>query len=113
MSFEGLFGDGVVFGSVGEGESRPGSKVAGMDGCKPRGFYWKSCCSVEVSDKGTNAGKVMGIQGGGSGAPLCWNRWMRLGKDRKTHKFGAGEFAPDAKDDHVVLVEHSDCGFFK
>ena len=111
MSFEGLFGDGVLFGSVGEGESRPGSKVAGMDGCKPRGFYWKSCCSVEVSDKGTNAGKVMGIQGGGSGAPLRRNRWTILGKERKTPELGAGEFTPAAKDDHLVLGEHSDHSF--
>ena len=111
MSFEGLFGDGVVFGGVGEGESRPGRKVAGMDGCKPCGFDWKSCCSVEVSDKGDDAGKVIGIQGGGSGAPLRRNRRTILGKERKTPELGAGDFAPAAKDDHVVLGEPSDCGF--
>ena len=63
MSFEGLFVDGSVFGGVGEGGSRPGSKVAGMDGCKPRGLDRKAFCSVEVADEGADAGKVMGIQG--------------------------------------------------
>ena len=111
MSCEGLFRDGAVFGVVGEGESRPGSKISSMDGCNPRGIDRKACCSVEVVDEGSNDGQVMGIQGGGSGAPLSWDRWMRLGKRRKTPKFGAGEFAPTAKDDHVVLGEHSECGF--
>ena len=103
VSFEGLFRDGAVFGGVGKGESSPGGKVASMDGCNPRGIDRKACCSVEVADVGSNAGKVMGIQGGGSGAPLCWDIWMRLGKERKTPKFGAVEFAPAAKDDYVVL----------
>ena len=58
---------------------------------------------MEVADVGSYAGKVMGIQGGGSGAPLCQDIWMHLGKERETPKFGAGEFAPTAKDDHVVL----------
>ena len=66
---------------------------------------------MEVVDEGSNDGQVMGIQGGGGGAPLCWDRWMHLGKERKAPKFGAGEFAPTVKDDHVVLEEHSDCGF--
>ena len=83
-----------------------------MDGCKPRGPDRKSCSSVEVADEGSNSGQIMGVQGGGSRAPLFRNRWMRLGKERKTPDFGAGEFAPAAKDDHVVLEEHSDHGFF-
>ena len=55
----------------------------------------------------------MGIQGGGSRAPLHRNIWISLGKEGETPEFGAGEFAPNAKDDHVVLGEHSDCVFFK
>ena len=113
MSFEVLFRDEAVFGGVGEGESRPGSKVDGMDGCKPHVIFRKVCCSRELEDEGADAGKVMGIQVGGSGVPLCRNRLMSLGKERKTPEFGAGEFAPAAKDDHVVLGEHSDCSFFK
>ena len=58
VSFEGLFGDGAVFGGVGEGDSRPGRKVARMDGCKPRGLDRKSCCSVEVADKGSSARQI-------------------------------------------------------
>ena len=61
VPFEGLFRDGEVFGGVGEGESRPGSKVASMDGCKPHGLDKKTFYSVEVADKGSNSGKVMGI----------------------------------------------------
>ena len=45
----------------------------------------------------------MGIQGGGIGAPLHWDRWMRLWKEIEAPRFGAIEFAPTAKDDHVVL----------
>ena len=65
VSIEGLFRDRAVFGGVGEGESRPGRKFASIDGCKPRGLERKVCCSVEVTDEGSNAGQVMGIQGGG------------------------------------------------
>ena len=82
MSFEVLFRGRAVFGGVGEGDYRPGSKVSSMDGCKPRGLDRKACCSVEVVDESADAGEVMGIQGGGSGAPLRWNRWMSLGKER-------------------------------
>ena len=113
MSFDVLFGEGALFSGVGEGDSRPGGKVASMDGCKQHGIDRKACCNVEVVDEGVDAGEVMGIQGGGSGAPLRCNRWMSLGKDRETPDFGAGEFAPAAKDDNAVLGEHSDCGVFK
>ena len=82
-----MFGDGAVFGGVGEGEYRLGKKVSGMDGCKPRGLDRKSCSSVEVAYKGADAGKVMGIQVRGSRAPLRQDRWMHLRKDRKTPKF--------------------------
>ena len=34
-------------------------------------------------------------------------------KERKTLELGAGESAPSAKDDHVVLGEHSYRGFSK
>ena len=112
VSFKGLFRDGAVFGDVGKGESRPRSKVASMDGCKPHGLDRKACCGVEVAYEGYNYGQVIGIQGGGSGAPLSQDIWMRLGKDRETSKFGAGDFAPTAKYDRVILGEHSDCGFF-
>ena len=101
MSFEGLFRDGALFGGLGEGDSRPGSNVASMYGCKPRGLERKSCFIVEVVDQGSNDGKGMGIQGEGSGAPLRQDRC------------GASEFLPAAKDDHAVLGEHSDCGFFR
>ena len=111
VSIEGLFRDRALFGGIGEDESRPGSKVASISGCKPRGLQRKACCSMEVAYKGSNIGHVRGIQGRGSGAPLRRDRWMRLGKERKTPKFGAGEFAPAAKYDHAVLREHSDCGF--
>ena len=113
MSFEGLFVDRAVFGGVGEGESRPGSEVSRMDGCKPHGLDRENCCSVDVADEGADAGKVMGIQGGGSGDPLFRNRWMILGKERKTPESGASECAPAAKDDPVVLGDHSDHGFSK
>ena len=80
VSFKGLFRDGAVLGGVGKGESMPGIKVSSMDGCKPHGLDRKACCSVEAADEGSNAGQVMGVKGGGSGAPLCWDIWMRLGK---------------------------------
>ena len=78
---------------------------------KPRGIDRKACYSVEIANKGSNSGQVMSIQGEGRGAPLRWYRWMRLEEDRETPNFGTGEFAPTAKDDHVVLGEHSDCSF--
>ena len=111
VSFEGLFGDGEVFDGVGKVESRSGSKVSSMDGCKPRGLDRKVCCGVELPEEGADAGEVVGIQGGGIGAPLRQNRWMSLGKERKTPEFGASDFAPAAQDDHVFLGEHSDRGF--
>ena len=42
VSFEGLFRDRAIFGSVGKGESSTGSKVASTDGCKPHGLDRKA-----------------------------------------------------------------------
>ena len=67
---------------------------------------------MELADDGSNNGKVVGIQGGGSGAPLRRDIWMCLGKEIKTPELGAGEFATAAKDDHFVLGEHSDHSVF-
>ena len=50
VSFGGLFRDRAVFGGVGKGDSKPGSKVSSLDGCKPRGLDRKACCSVEVAN---------------------------------------------------------------
>ena len=90
MSFKGLFIDRAIFGGVGKGDSIPGSTVSSIYGCKPHVLYKKAFCSVGVVGEGSNYGRVVVIQGVGRGAPLCCHICMRLGKERKTRKFGAG-----------------------
>ena len=62
--FDGLLTGGSIPGVIGVGETRPGGEVAGFDGGEPGGFDWESSGGVELADKGTNAGEVVGVEGG-------------------------------------------------
>ena len=56
VALYGLVTGCAILGSIGVGKSWPGGEVAGFDGGYPDGFDWKACSSVEVADKGANAG---------------------------------------------------------
>ena len=63
MALDGLITGRAILGSIGVGESGLGGEVAGFDGGKPGGFDWEFCSGVEVVDKETNDGEVVGIEG--------------------------------------------------
>ena len=47
-----------------------------MDGSKPGGIYGEASGRMEVTDKCSNAGKVMSIESRGDRGPLFWNGRM-------------------------------------
>ena len=63
VTLYGLITGRAILGSIGVGESWPGGEFDGFDGSKPGGFDWEVCGGVEVEDKGTNTGEVMGVEG--------------------------------------------------
>ena len=63
MALDGLITGRAILGSIGVGDSWPGGEVSVFDGGEPGGFDWESCGGVEVADEGTNAGKVVGVEG--------------------------------------------------
>ena len=63
VALDGLITGRKILGSIGVGESWPGGEVAGFDVVDPGGFDWESCGGMEVADKGTKAGEVVGIEG--------------------------------------------------
>ena len=72
VALDGFITSRAILGSIGVGESWPGGEVDGFDGGEPGGFGWESCGGVEVADKGTNAGEVVGVEGSRG----CWSRGM-------------------------------------
>ena len=68
VALDGILAGGAVPGGIGVGETRPGGEVAGFDGGQPGGFEWESSGGVEVADKGTNSGEVVGVEG-------SWGFW--------------------------------------
>ena len=63
VALDGLLTGGAVPGGIVVGETRPGGEVAGFDGGEPGGFDWESSDGVELADKGTNDGEVVGVEG--------------------------------------------------
>ena len=54
---------------------------------------------MEVSDEGTNAGQVVGIEGGGGSCPLGGNGWMILWAEKEAPKSGSAFLAPAGEED--------------
>ena len=63
VALDGRLTGGVIPGSIGVGETRPGGEVAGFDSGEPGGFDWEYSGGVEVADEGTNAGEIVGVEG--------------------------------------------------
>ena len=63
MDLDGCISGWAILGGVGVGKARPGGVVAGFDGGKPGGLDGKSSGGVEVADEGTDAGKVVCVEG--------------------------------------------------
>ena len=68
---------------------------------------------MEVIDKCSDAGEVMGIEGRGGRATICWNGWMGLRTKREAPELGTSGFSPTTEDDRVVLGKDSDGYFFE
>ena len=84
---------------MGEGQAWPAGVVAGFDGGEPGFFDRETYCGVEVSGEGTNAGQVVGIEGGGGSCPLGGNGWMILWAEKEAPKSGSAFLAPAGEED--------------
>ena len=63
MEFEGLIGIEVKFEGVGVGEAWPRGIVASLDGGEQSEADRETCGGVQVTDKGLDAGHVIGAEG--------------------------------------------------
>ena len=63
VALDGLITGWAILGSIGVGDSWTGEEVSGFDSGEPDGFDWEACIGLEVADKGTNAGEVVGVEG--------------------------------------------------
>ena len=63
VALDGLLADGAIHVGIGVGETRPGGEVAGFYSGNPGGFDQESSFGVEVADKGTNDGEIVGVEG--------------------------------------------------
>ena len=90
MDLDGCDAGWAILGGVGVGEARTCGVVAGFDGGEPVGLDGKSGGGVEVADKGTGSGEVVGVEGS-RGRRVCGNEvgWMGVGI-----VFGAQREAP-------------------
>ena len=69
-----------------------------MDEREPGRIYGESSGSMEVIDKCSNAGEVMGIEGQGGRATFCWNGWMSLRTKREAPELGTSGFSSTTED---------------
>ena len=73
VAIDGFLTGGAVTGGIGVGETRTGGEVAGFDCGKPGGFDWEYSGDMELADKGTNAGDIVGVED-------WWPLLERIGK---------------------------------
>ena len=84
-----------------------------MDSCEPGVLYGESGSSMEVTDKCSNNGEVMGIESQGGRAPLCCNVGMGLSTKREALELDTSGFSPTTEDDRFILGKNSDECFLK
>ena len=74
-----------------------------MDSSEPGGLYREAINSMEVTDKCSNTGEVMGIEIRGGRASFCWNGVMGLKTKREAPELGTSGFLPIVEDYRVIL----------
>ena len=63
---------------------------------------------MEVANKRSNTGEVVGVEGNRTGLPLCWGDRVVVGAEREPPEFGAGGLAVSSEEDSIVFVEQRD-----
>ena len=74
-----------------------------MDSSEPGGLYGKAGDSMEVTDKCSNTGEIMGIESLCFRAPFCWNGGMVLRENIEAPELGTSVFFPNTEDGRVIL----------
>ena len=64
MALDGFVTRWEILGGIGVGKARPGGVVAVFDGGEPGGHDGKPGSGEEVADEGSDAGQVVGVEGG-------------------------------------------------
>ena len=68
---------------------------------------------MDVSDEGSNAGQVVGIEGGGGCGLLGGNGWIVFWVEREATKSGSAFSTSAVEEDGVVFGEDGDAVFFE
>ena len=96
VALYGLITGGEIPVGIGVGETRPSGEVAGFDSGNPGGFDWESSRGVEVADKGTYAGEIVGVEGsrGCRSSRMDLGDRVVFGLEREEPKLDAGGVSP-------------------
>ena len=89
MALDGFVAGWEIIGCIGVGKAGPGGVVAGFDGGEPGRLDGKAGGGVEVEDKGSDAGEVVGVEGGWGSRVIGKDVWwtgvgMIFGVERET-----------------------------
>ena len=74
-----------------------------MDSSKPGVIYGEAGGSMEVTDKCSNTGKIMGIEIRGGRGPFYWNGGMVLRAKGEAPDLRTSGFSQTTEDDRVIL----------
>ena len=61
---------------------------------------------MEVSNKRSNIGEVVGVEGNRTGFQLCWGGSMIVGEEREPPEFGVGGLTVSSEEAGIVFGEH-------
>ena len=84
-----------------------------MDSSKPGGLRGESSGRMEVTDKCSNTGGIVGIESQWGRSPFCWNGGIGFRVKEEAPDLDTSGFLPTAEDDRVILGKNSDECFFK
>ena len=73
-------GNRAILGHVGVGEAWSGIVVSCFYGCDPVWFDRETCSGMEVSNKQSNTGEVVGVEGDSTLLSLCWGGSVLVGE---------------------------------
>ena len=78
-----------------------------MDSSELGGIDGEAGGRMEVTDKCSNTGEVMGIEFIGVRASFCYNGGMGLRTKKEARELGTSGFSPTTEDDRVILGKNS------
>ena len=63
---------------------------------------------MEVENKCSNTGEVVGVEGKSTGLPLYWGGSVIVGEEQEPLDFGAGGITVSSEEYGIVFGEHHD-----